>query len=272
MSSLDSRNQLALFPELDDHPSLPSITTLPEFDRAMDNLIKMSDLGAFISINVHGVKKTFSIHTRELEIPDDFLKEEFIDGASPTFHLFPLEIRNQLKKLMYEITGFFNQKNSFKSPFGYFLYRPYFRIWTKFVEGRKEHVEAFLEDSQRGWTYGQHFRHMFEQGYNYLRETADDTAPWEFQDVALLQNIRETRRRLKENPQTHHTLDKTTLDYPMTAVCLKTLRIPTELEGYMRQLSIHFAFKSIHLDYLKDVEVRTVEDVKRLSERIGEEL
>ena len=80
MSSLDSRNQLALLPELDDHPSLPSITTLPEFDRAMDNLIKMSDLGAFISINVHGVKKTFSIHTRELEIPDDFLKEEFIDA------------------------------------------------------------------------------------------------------------------------------------------------------------------------------------------------
>jgi hypothetical protein len=113
---------------------------------------------------------------------------------------------------------------------------------------------------------------MFEKGYNYLREAADDTAPWKFQNAALLQDIRETRRQLKENPQTHHTLDKTTLDYPMKAVCLKTLRIPTELEGYMRQLSIHFAFKSIHLDYLKDVEVRTVEDVKRLSERIGEEL
>ncbi|MFQ6607625.1 MAG: hypothetical protein ACE5EE_03700 [Fidelibacterota bacterium] len=272
MSSLEPRGQLALFPELANRPSLPSITTLPEFDRAMDNLIKMSDLGAFISVNVHGVEKSFSIHTRELEIPDDFLKEEYINGVSPTFYLFPPEIRNQLKKLLYEITAFFNQKNSFKSPFGFFLFRPYFRIWTKFAEERKEHVEAFLEDSQRGWTYGQHFRHMFEQGYSYLQEAADNTAPWEFLESALLQDIRETRRWLKENHKTHHTLDKTTPDYPMKAVCLKTLRIPTELEGYMRQLSIHFAFKSIHLDYLKDVEIRTVEDVKRLSERMGEEV
>ena len=73
MSHFDTTGQLALFPELIDSPELPSISTLPEFDRALHNLIKMSDLGAFISITVHGLDKSFSVHARELEIPEDFL-------------------------------------------------------------------------------------------------------------------------------------------------------------------------------------------------------
>ena len=42
--------QLSLFGELP-NSSNPSIATFPEFDQALNNLIKLSDLGAFIAVS-----------------------------------------------------------------------------------------------------------------------------------------------------------------------------------------------------------------------------
>lgn len=269
MVKQEGLRQLVLFPELVSKPSLPSISTLPEFDRALDNLLKMSDLGAFISINVHGVDKSYSIHTSELEIPLEFLKDEKVNHISDTIHLFPDDVRQHLRKLTYEVKSFFNRKNSFKTPFGYFLYRPYFRIWSKFVTERKQHVEQFLLDTLKGRTYGQLFLKAFDCGYRFLEETSDDTAPWEFLKTVFLHHIQETRQRLIDNHQTLHTLDKTFPDYPLKAVALKTAHFPLDLSHYIRQLDIRFAFKSIHLEYLKEVSINSVEDVKRISEKMG---
>ena len=88
--------QLPLFPELSKESDIASITSLPEFDKALSNLIKISDLGAFIQLNISGLERGYSLNINEMVIPNDFLK----DGSprSVSYHLFPDKMRNQLKK------------------------------------------------------------------------------------------------------------------------------------------------------------------------------
>lgn len=258
--------QLSFFPDLFKSPSLPSISTLPQFDKALDNLIKMSDLGAFISITVHGVEKSFSVHPRELEIPDDFILDDRIDSVSDTYHLFPEEIRHHLRKRAYDVKSFFNTKNSFKTPFGFFLFRPYFRLWQKFVEERKRDIDSFLTENLKGRVYGQLFLNAFIAGYRFLEGVKDDTAPWEFVSSIRLSRVRQVRKEIKDNNLTLHSLDKTIPDFPAKAVALKTMHFPETLKDYLNQLHIQFAFRSVHLDYLKDLDIHTVEDVKRFSQ------
>ena len=268
MSNFDTTGQLTLFPELIDSPELPSISTLPEFDQALHNLIKMSDLGAFISVTVHGLDKSFSVHARELEIPEDFLKDERGDAASQQIHLFPEPIRHQVRRLSYDVKGFFNKENSFRTPFGYFLFRPYFRIWSKFVREQEQRLAGFLTDALSGRTYGQHFLKAFEIGYRFLESIKDDTAPWEFSDKLLLADLQEFRKKIESENLTLHSLNKTTADFPTLAIALKTAHIPPDLASFLKQVNIQFDFKSIHLDYLRDVEIFTVNDVINLSKSI----
>ena len=65
--------QLSLFGEIPSS-SNPSIATFPEFDQALNNLIKLSDLGAFIEINIQGFEKSYTLNLSESIIPKDFLK------------------------------------------------------------------------------------------------------------------------------------------------------------------------------------------------------
>jgi hypothetical protein len=51
--------QLSMFPEVSGDGSIPSISTMPDFDKALGNLIKMSDLGAFIQLNIQGLEKSY---------------------------------------------------------------------------------------------------------------------------------------------------------------------------------------------------------------------
>ena len=268
MSHFDTTGQLALFPELIDSPELPSISTLPEFDRALHNLIKMSDLGAFISITVHGLDKSFSVHARELEIPEDFLLDGRGDAASQQIHLFPVSLRHQVRRLSYDVKRFFNKENSFRTPFGYFLFRPYFRIWSKFVREQEQRLTGFLTDALSGRIYGNHFLEGFETGYRFLESIKDETAPWEFSDKLLLGDLKEFRKKIKTENLTLHSLDKTTPDFPTLAIALKTAHFPTDLVTFLKQVNIQFDFKSIHLDYLKNVEITTVDDVINLSKSI----
>ncbi len=52
MSDKTDPRQIALFPELSKNAAIPSITTLPAFDKALNNLIKISDMGAFIELKI----------------------------------------------------------------------------------------------------------------------------------------------------------------------------------------------------------------------------
>ncbi|MEE9167259.1 MAG: hypothetical protein V3U24_07355 [Candidatus Neomarinimicrobiota bacterium] len=271
MSHSEGTGQLSFFPELSRSISVPSISTLPEFDKSLDNLIKMSDLGAFVSITVHGVEKSYSVHSTELEIPPDFLLEDRVDAVSDKFHLFPEDTRMHLRKMVYDVKSFFNSKNSFKTPFGFFIYRPYFRIWQAYVEEREEHIDRFLSKALKGRTYGHHFLTAFREGYAFLQSIKDDTAPWEFQESVYLSHVREVRKEIIDKNATLHSLDHTFPDYPLRAIALKTMHFPLDLKSYVAQLGIQFAFRSIHLDYLKDVEIHTIEDIKRLSQKMVDE-
>ncbi len=93
----------------------------------------MSDLGAFIQINILGIEKVYSLNLYELKIPQDFLRND--SALAPlTVHLFPQQVRNELKKLTYEVKAFFNRGNSFKTSFGYFLFRSHFPQWKAFLK------------------------------------------------------------------------------------------------------------------------------------------
>lgn len=89
--------QLSMFPEVSGDGSMPSISTMPDFDKALGNLIKMSDLGAFIQLNIQGLEKSYSLNLSDYPIPDDFI--QLPQNYSPlNLHLFPLRLRNRIKK------------------------------------------------------------------------------------------------------------------------------------------------------------------------------
>lgn len=125
--------QLSMFPEVPGTGSIPSISTMPAFEKALGNLIKMSDLGAFIQLNIQGLEKSFSLNLKDYTIPDDFIK--LPSNYSPlNVHLFPQQLRNRIKKEVYDIKAFFTRGNSFKTSFGYFLFRSHFNEWKEFIQ------------------------------------------------------------------------------------------------------------------------------------------
>ncbi len=265
MFDRDDHRQLSFFPELDGRTSIPSLSTLPAFDLALGNLIKMSDLGAFIQLNIQGLEKVYSLNVADLNIPSDFLN--IPQNYSPiTIHLFPPDLRNKVKKFTYDIKAFFNKGNSFPTSFGYFLFRSHFNIWKSFIEDQRHNmIDALTETLGRG-KYGQHFLHHLQEGYDHFHSLADITAPWTFREHLLLKNVEASRKSLLESGITLHNLRATEVDFPFLALILKTNHIPLVLHQFLHQVQIHFIFKSVHLEYLSDKEINTIEDIRKLTE------
>ena len=67
MQEQSDPRQIALFPELSKHSAIPSITTLPAFDKALSNLIRISDMGAFIELSISGLERVYSLNIQEME-------------------------------------------------------------------------------------------------------------------------------------------------------------------------------------------------------------
>lgn len=266
----DSTNprQLILFPEISEHSSLPSITTLPEFDHALNNLIRISDLGAFIQLNIQGLDKVYSINLRDLSIPPDFLSEK-PDSLTPlTIYLFPDDIRKQMKKFTYEIKSFFNPNNSFKTSFGYFLYRSHFILWRHYLDEMKKSIEDYAYHKLGGGKYGKVFIDGFQQGYHYLQEITSDTAPWTFRDSLTMKELADRRGILTEKHETANSLKPSDEEYPLDLVLFRSAHIPTNLRDYVNHIQISAIFKSIHLEYLADKTIKTVDDIKNLVKEI----
>ncbi len=208
----DDPGQLPLFPELAGGERMPSLATLPEFGQALQNLIRMSDLGAFIELNIQGLDKLYSINLRDLDVPRDFLKD--MKGYTPlTVKLFSKDVRNE-------------------------------------IQGK----------------YGQAFAEFFKQGYEHMEAHADITAPWEFTKRPLLKDIEESRKSLNEQHKTLFTLKPTEIDFPFQVITLKTGRVPLVLNQFQSQVQIHSVFKTIHLEYLADTQIESLEDIRRLTE------
>ncbi|NQV37320.1 MAG: hypothetical protein HQ509_04835 [Candidatus Marinimicrobia bacterium] len=259
---LDPR-QLPLFPELSQHADVASITTLPAFEKALGNLINMSDLGAFIQLNVSGLEKLYSINLNEVNVPNEFLKKDE-SLVTNTIHLFPQETRSQLKKFTYEIKSFFNDKNSFKTSFGYFLFRSHFTLWKHFLESMKKSINDYVYKELSHGEYGKMFLTHFDEGYTYFKQIADITAPWEFHNRLTLKDISEARNIINQKHETVYSLKSTDIDYPFHYVVSKTLHVPMVLHEYVEQIQISAIFKTIHLEYLQDKTINSIEDIQEL--------
>ena len=258
--------QLSLFGELP-QSSNPSIATFPEFDQALNNLIKLSDLGAFIELNIQGFEKGYTLKLSEAIIPKDFLK--LPDNYSPiTVQLFSHDLRNEIKKLTYEIKSFFTQRNSFKTSFGYFLFRSDFSNWKQYLTMKKEQINEHLNKEFSGGVYGKHFLEHFSQGYEFIESVADITAPWEYRKKLLLKDIQECRKQMLNNKTTLANLRPTELDFPFSLMVFKTMHIPMVLHNYQSQIQIHSRFKTIHLEYLIDRDINTIEDIRKLADSL----
>ncbi len=265
MSPKHNPSQLSIFPELSGDMTAPSIATIPEFDNALGNLIKMSDLGAFIQINIHGIDKSFSLNLNELHIPSEFIQKNILPI---TIHLFPQEIRNELKKLTYEIKSFFNRGNSFNTSFGYFLFRSHFPQWKSYLKTCQDSINNYISNTFSKGMYGHYFLEHFQQGCCMIKEGADMRAPWVFKEKILLKDIQDQRHGLSDNNITLSTLKPTDIDYPFQLMVLKTSHIPMVLHQYQAQVHVHSVFKTIHLEYLTDIEINTIEDVRKLTKKL----
>jgi hypothetical protein len=71
-----------------------------------------------------------------------------------------------------------------------------------------------------------------------------------------------------ETQTTLSLLKATDLDFPFHALVLKTAHIPMVLHQFQSQVHVHSVFKTIHLEYLSDNDINTIEDVRKLTEKL----
>jgi len=259
--------QIALFPELSKHATIPSITTLPAFDKALSNLIKISDMGAFIELTIAGLERVYTLNIQELDIPQDFLKKD-ISMIPFSIHLFPSELRNELKKKSYEVKSFFNSHNSFKTSFGFFLFRSHFSMWKLYLEKMNKDIKEYLYNELGHGKYSEYFVQHFNEGFVHIKSIADVVAPWTFEDKIDIKTITSKRNEIIENQLTFNSLKPTEVTYPFELLVFKTNHIPISLKDYVEHIQINSIFKSIHLEYLADKKITGIDDIKKLVQNV----
>ncbi|MFH1250560.1 MAG: hypothetical protein V1715_05620 [bacterium] len=251
--------QAVLFPDLMADLDLPSITTLPEYDKALRNFIKMSDFGAFIELNVSGMEKSFSFSLNELQIPRRY-RQTRQDSSSPVYHLFPATIRNHLNRLKYDARSFFNRTNSVKTSYGHFLLRQYFHLWDLHRKYFMSNVVEYLQQEIGEQRYQKYFTGAWSEAVSWLR-TGIKRKYHHLLPSADIAQIRRDRERLNSVNMTISHLDREDPDYFQNCFILKTVHIPIDLADYINGISIFSTFKTIHLEQLKKTDIDSLEDL-----------
>jgi len=255
-------NQTVLFPDLFDDISLPSITTLPDFDRALENFVRLADFGAFIQLNFRGIDKSYSLKLSELKIPRKYLSKNK-ELVSPIFHLFPDDIRNYLNRMKYEVKSFFTKHNSIKTPFGYFLFRNFFLKWDLHRSKVSGDIKKYLLDEIGEESYNDFFFFFLTDGNKWMKYNLNKKNPYLIQDYSF-GIIEKERTRMENVGATLHQLDRREPDFLLNSLIIKTLHIPQTLSDYVNGVSIFSTFKTIHLEYLKTIKIESIEDIKNL--------
>jgi hypothetical protein len=254
--------QIPLFPDLFTEIEVPSITTLPEFDYALKNFIKLSDFGAFIELNISGIDKSYSLNLNELQIPRRYLVSRN-DTSSPAFHLFPLAVRKQLNRLKYDVRSFFTKTNSLKTSFGYFLFRSYSHLWDFHKRQFLTNVSDYLRQEVGEQTYQKYFVQAYSLGLDWLKIHLKK----KFYHLLPVDNLRVIggkRSRLQKANVTLSQMDHDDAEYLLNNFLLKTMHLPLELEEYLQGIAVLSHFKTIPLEHLRNVEIDTVEDIVAL--------
>jgi hypothetical protein len=259
-------NQIVLFPDLFDDQVLPSITTLPDFDHALENFVRMADFGTFIQLSMHGIDKSYSLNLNELKLPALYLIEKPLYN-SPIYHLFPLQIRKYLNHFKYEVKAFFTPQNSIKTAIGYFLFRNYFRRWDLHRKKVLDRILNFLNVEIGKDLYKQYLEQIWNAGNDWIKANLSKGCPYVLADVTYI-NDRERVQRLTANNITLHQLDREDADFLIDCFILKTAHIPRTLAEYIQNISISYSFRTIHLEYLKDITIESIEDIECLFKKI----
>jgi len=254
--------QTVLFPDLFQDANLPSITTLPEFDRALSNFIQLADFGAFIDLSLSGIDKSFSLQLHEMRIPRRFLARGS-NISSPVFHLFPQSIRNELKRFSYEVRAFFGPANSIKTPVGYFLFRNFFHRWDLHRKKVTDQIHDYLDLEIGPDRYTDSFVRMCEQGQKWILSHLKRRHLYEKKRIHLDLLIQH-RNRLAEDEITISQLDRNSSNFLFDFLLLKSMHVPATFAEYAAGISIVSTFKTIHLEYLTDIQIETTDDIKDL--------
>jgi len=267
MSRQFNPNQTLLFPEMCRDEYLPSIETAPDFDFALQNLIRLSDFGAFTQPTFTGIDKSYSIKLTELDLNPEYLREGAAD--SPVFHLFPLDIRHRLERMKYHVRAFFNKSNSIRTDFGYFLFRPYFSKWYLHRQKILHDMQDYLRREVGPTQYQAYFRELFKAGVNWFEEVLSDAHPYRFAEEQYDDFLAQRDFVIRTNASIYQ-LDRGQADFVIQFLAVKTTHIPYELQRYIQGLEISSTYKTIHLDYLKDQKIETLEDVQALFKSLGQ--
>ncbi|GEM_PF-140517 len=255
-------DQTVLFPDLFEDIQLPSITTLPDFDRALENFVHLSDFGAFIDLSFSGLEKSCSFKLAELQIPRRYLGK-ISARVSPVLNLFPLSIRNELNRFKYDTRAFFTKNNSIKTALGYFLFRNYFHKWDRHKKKITTQINAYLEKEIGDRQYADYFLNICREGQDWLFSPLKKRNPYTRLNLNL-DEIRLQREKLSGLEITYSQLDRMDPEFVGNFLVLKTLHISETLQKYREGISITSSFKTIHLEYLTKMEIDTVDDIKEL--------
>jgi len=255
--------QVLLFPELFDDIYLPPITTLPEFNQEIENFIKLADFGALLDLTIHGLEKTYSLRLSELQVPEQMIREDAL-SESPVFDFFPSEIHRRIQRFRYEVKAFFNKQNSIKTPDGYFLFRTHFQHWENYRAQFYQNLVNYLQTSIGTKLYRNFLETCLQSGLDWLALQLRPTHPFltRFSD---LRELEQRRKNLQKSGATLAQLTPEDPEYLRNCIILKTLHIPTTLTQFTKGIAIVSTFKTIHLNYLKDLKM----DVKHLLESIA---
>lgn len=265
MSYLYDPHQIPLFPDLfEDY--LPPLTSQPDFAQALDNFVKIADYGALLELNFKGIEKSYSIRKTELKIPVEYLKSA-AEEISPVFYLFPAEIRRELEHFRYRFKAFFDRHNSIKTSHGYFLFRNHTLRWERFRAAQEEELRNYLQQKVGVEYYKECFDSMFKTGLEWLSQLLKPVALYQ-KDFPGHAAVVERRRELIGQGATLASLNGNDASYLLDIVVLKTMHIPSNLGQYLKGLAILSVYKTIHLDYLRNIKVESLRDVKDILAQI----
>lgn len=259
--------QMPLFPDLFEDIYLPPITTLPEFNQEIDNFIKLADFGALIDLTFQGLDKSYSLRLADFAIPAQMIRDD-ARPESPIFNLFPPEHHRRLQRFRYEIKAFFNNQNSIKTPNGYFLLRSHFQQWENYRGQFYQKIVNYLQNDIGPRRYRNFFETCFKSGLEWLNAQLRPIHPYQVQFTDI-QEISRRRKSLQSTRTTLAQLAPEDPEYLLNCITLKTLHIPLTLAQFIKGVAINSTFKTIHLNYLKDVKIETLRDVKHLLESIS---
>ena len=263
MSELTNPQQLSFFSELSLKADIKSITNLSQFDNALNNLIKISEFGAFVQLKIQGLHTMYTLDLQELDVPENFLKSNH-SPTSMNISLFSEEIRDNLQRFSDEAKSFFTDKNSFPTPSGFFLYRSHFTLWKYFTEQIKKSIDEFLYRKLSHGGYQKFYINCLQEGLEYVRSIAGISSSWNIPIKIEFQNIESVRRKQDRENYTIEHLNFFDQNFPLKYLVLKTKQFPLNLSGFISQVQIHTIFKSIHLGYLADKTIDSISDIKNL--------